>query len=116
MAFIPWFHNSGCSQTLLASTPSSLRRSCPSDRIITGLSPGIPSIGKGLHECLSRGDPNRRRKRGIKKETSLDIPQTGMVPNVDGLHPNRGMVDAADADGHDRHRFYVIARKSTSMI
>ena len=55
-------------------------------------------------------------KRGIEKETSLDIPQTGMVSNVDGVHPNRGMVDAADADGHDRHRLNVTARKSTSMI
>ena len=116
MAFIPWFDNSGCTRTLPASTPSSLRRSCPSDRIIAGLSPGIPSVGKGLHECLSRGDPKRRRKRGIEKETSLDIPQTGMVSNVDGVHPNRGMVDAANADGHDRHRFHVTARKSTSMI
>ena len=116
MAILPWFDNSGCTQTLPASTPSSLRRSCPSDRIIAGLSPGIPSVGKGLHECLSRGDPKRRRKRGIEKETSLDIPQTGMVSNVDGVHPNRGMVDAADADGHDRHRFHVTARKSTSMI
>ena len=116
MAFIHWFDNSGCTQTLPASTPSSLRRSCPSDRIIAGLSPGIPSVGKGLHECLPRGDPKRRRKRGIEKETSLDIPQTGMVSNVDGVHPNRGMVDAADADGHDRHRLHVIARKSTSMM
>ena len=116
MAFIPWFNNSGCTQTLPASTPSSLRRSCPYDRIIAGLSPGIPSVGERLHEYLSRGDPKRRRKRGIEKETSLDIHQTGMAPNVDGVHPNRGMVDAADADGHDRHRFDVTARKSTSMI
>jgi hypothetical protein len=26
------------------------------------------------------------------------------------------MVDAADADGHDRHRLHFTARKSTSMI
>jgi hypothetical protein len=26
------------------------------------------------------------------------------------------MVDAAVADGHDRHRLHVIARKSTTMI
>ena len=116
MAFIHWFDNCGCTETLPASTPSSLRRSCASDRIIAGLSSGIPSFGKGLHECLSRGDPKRRTKRGIEKETSLDIPQTGMVSNVDGVHPNRGMVDAANADGHDRHRFHVTARKSTSMI
>ena len=55
-------------------------------------------------------------KRGIEKETSLDIHQTGMVPNVDGLRPNRGMVDAADADGHERHRLHITARKSTSMM
>ena len=116
MAILPWFDNTRCSQTLPASIPSSLRWFDPSDRIIAGLSPGITLVGKGLHECLSRGDPKRRRKRGIKKETSLDIPQTGMVSNVDGVHPNRGMVDAANADGHDRHRFHVIARKSSSMI
>ena len=58
----------------------------------------------------------RARQRGIKKETSLDIHQTGMVSYVDGVHPSCGMVDASYVDGHNRHRLHVTARKSTSMI
>ena len=87
MAILPWFDNSGCTQTLPASSPSSLRRSCPSDRIIAGYLLESHLLGRDSMNVYLEEIQSGEEKEELKKKLRWISLKLGWFPMLMAFIP-----------------------------